>query len=407
MNYLSSVFKREGSQKIVQKENGQHQLPKTKVLHLDYLEIKEHKNLGMGTRILFLLTENYLYFVGRQYEVNKEFVCFTYLAKIELTWLSSYFYEDDRNDPNDVRYMFYLLKEKKSILFKVDNEKQYQIWQDKLMRLTIARDLFKTLVVEKFIKQGLYYRMYKLRNAFTQEEFCCKRFKKKDLIPEYLPYLINEIKILKKLKGHPNIIEIKYLFESENSVYVVLEKYSQQKCIRKKIPHNAEYIAYVMKIMMDVLSYMSSKSIVHRNLKPGNIVFQYSNEDIYKNCIKVVGFELACFANKNQTIYLHGGTKDYMAPESINNPNYKPNCKYDMYSLGVTLYSAVTGKKLACRKDMDKSRSNSESSFDELDIFYEQFQGIPERSKLNRQKTDCRYAKYKSRGKTFNHRSHF
>lgn len=379
MDCPESIFEDEGSQTIIQKEKKYLSLFEAEVLHINYLFVSKRKDEEPMFKSLFLLTENFLFFISKDFKREDGKVHFTHYGKIELQWMQSFFYEDDKDSPKNPKYMFYLLKKKKKVIFRVLDKQDYEKWKSLCSTLTINRNMFNEFIVEKPLGEHLNYKSYKLRNAFTQEEYSCRRYNKKELDKEKLGFLVDEIKILRSLRKHPNIIELNFIFESHNSVYMITELIEGRRCFKRKRKYKEEAVFFVMKSVLEALKYMETKGIVHRNIKPSNILLKYKKKSIKENQIKVCGFQLAYY-KEEQTIIRSGNTYGYMAPESIDNINYIPDHKYDIFSLGVVLYNALTKTRLFERKFVADMLANNKSA----DINFEHvlFKGIGKKGKL-------------------------
>lgn len=74
------------------------------------------------------------------------------------------------------------------------------------------------------IGKGSFARVYLVEDKITKENFAVKAFSKEYLLSQAKgkESLINEIHIMKKVK-HKNIMELKEIHESKNSIYLVLE----------------------------------------------------------------------------------------------------------------------------------------------------------------------------------------
>ena len=100
-----------------------------------------------------------------------------------------------------------------------------------------------------------------------------------------------------------------------------------------------------MLIMNDAclaLKHAHSKNVIHRDIKPGNILISKRGE------IKLADFGIASDSEEKQEgITLSGmslGTPAYMSPEQFEDSS-DVDCRADIYSLGIMLYEMVTGSK--------------------------------------------------------------
>src|SRR5690606_17676464 len=88
------------------------------------------------------------------------------------------------------------------------------------------------------------------------------------------------------------------------------------------------------------LDHAHQRGLIHRDVKPGNILVTPTGE------AKVSDLGLAGFIHEAESDPRAGkivGTADYLSPEQIHSPR-ETTAHSDIYSLGCTLYYAVTGK---------------------------------------------------------------
>jgi serine/threonine protein kinase len=139
--------------------------------------------------------------------------------------------------------------------------------------------------------------------------------------------------------NHTNIIHIYSFDEFEGQRYLVMEladRGSLDMRIEKQV-RLAEYDVLDIGIKIASALDMALKhNLLHRDIKPGNILFDTDNEP------KLVDFGLARSAEEEpESASVTEGTPYYVAPEKIKRE--RETFLSDMYSLGCTLYHALTG----------------------------------------------------------------
>ena len=92
------------------------------------------------------------------------------------------------------------------------------------------------------------------------------------------------------------------------------------------------------------LDFVSTKNIVHRDVKPANILFD-ENENAYLSDFGLTKIMYGEHTDLNSGDTAAGyvlGTPNYIAPEIVQGNDY--DARADQYSLGITIYQALTGK---------------------------------------------------------------
>ncbi|XP_065853830.1 serine/threonine-protein kinase TIO isoform X2 [Euphorbia lathyris] len=192
--------------------------------------------------------------------------------------------------------------------------------------------------VIELVGEGSFGKVYKGRRKFTGQTVAMKFIMKHGKSEKDIHNLRQEIEILRKLK-HENIIEMLDSFESSQEFCVVTE-FAQGELFEileddKCLPE--EQVQAIAKQLVRALHYLHSNRIIHRDMKPQNILIGAGS--IVKLCD--FGFARAMSTN---TVVLRSikGTPLYMAPELVREQPY--NHTADLWSLGVILYELFVGQ---------------------------------------------------------------
>ncbi len=112
---------------------------------------------------------------------------------------------------------------------------------------------------------------------------------------------------------HNKILNLIEIHETPEFVYLVTEcthSHTLEKMLRHSKPSAGAAKTIIFSILK-ALSYMASKGIIHRNIKPSNILL----DD--RRTVKVTGFSLATFINAPKINFATCGTPGYIAPEVL------------------------------------------------------------------------------------------
>ena len=158
--------------------------------------------------------------------------------------------------------------------------------------------------------------------------------------PSFSTKFLEEVEVTASL-AHPNIIRVFTLGEQDGRLYLVMEHLDQPSLedsmqTRGKIPEKE-----VLEIGMGIASALQfaheETGLIHRDIKPGNILFGRGNIP------KLADFGLAAGARsalgQQDEIW---GTPYYVSPERL--LREPEDIRSDIYSLGATLYHALAGR---------------------------------------------------------------
>ncbi|MAZ06472.1 serine/threonine-protein kinase [Marinobacter sp. SS8-8] len=141
--------------------------------------------------------------------------------------------------------------------------------------------------------------------------------------------------------SHPAIVTVYDVGEEADLAYIAMD-YARGRPLSEfgkpgrllPLPGVLDIIARVA----DTLAYAHSQKIVHRDIKPGNIIFNPDTGDI-----KITDFGIAKISDGSRTrTGVVMGSPLYMSPEQLK--GQKITGASDIYSLGVTLYKLVSGE---------------------------------------------------------------
>src|SRR6266496_271234 len=139
--------------------------------------------------------------------------------------------------------------------------------------------------------------------------------------------------------NHTNIIHIYTFDEYEGQAYLVMELADHGSLDTRIEKQQRVQELIVLDIGIKIASALDlalKHDLLHRDIKPGNILFDTDNEP------KLVDFGLARSTEAEpESATVTEGTPYYVAPEKIKREKETPLS--DMYSLGCTLYHALTG----------------------------------------------------------------
>jgi len=141
--------------------------------------------------------------------------------------------------------------------------------------------------------------------------------------------------------SHNNIVTVYDVGEEEGCAFIAMDyvegvplsEFTQKG---KLLPVREVY--RILQVVADALNYAHSQNIVHRDIKPGNIMYNPQNRQV-----KITDFGIARITDSVKTrTGSFMGSPSYMAPEQMTGS--RVDGRADLYSLGVSMYQLLTGQ---------------------------------------------------------------
>lgn len=150
-----------------------------------------------------------------------------------------------------------------------------------------------------------------------------------------------EIEIMQSL-NHQNIVKLVDNFEDNFRFYLAMELCAGGRVIdfiaRTQVYSESD-VAVLMRQVFDAIDYMHGKDIVHRDVKPDNMLLE-SCRPLAQNTLKLIDFGISCKCSSGQELRLRAGTPEYMSPQVIDG---RYDARADLWSCGVVMYSLLCG----------------------------------------------------------------
>ena len=165
-----------------------------------------------------------------------------------------------------------------------------------------------------------------LRGDLSNDEKFIRRFKREALSVSNL--------------SHPNIVEVYDVGEEEGNYYIVME-YIDGKTLKQQLQKRGALtlteVLDIMSQLADGLSHAHEAYIIHRDIKPQNIMIEDNG------LIKITDFGIATAINSTQLTQTNSvmGSVHYLPPEQANGKG--STIKSDIYSLGILMYELLAG----------------------------------------------------------------
>ena len=209
----------------------------------------------------------------------------------------------------------------------------------------IGQSLGRYHILEQLGEGGMAT-VYKAFDTRLERDVAVKVIRVDQFAPAVLERILKrferEAKALARLT-HPNIVHINDYGEQDGIPYLVMD-YLPGGTLKQRLgkPIPWQEAARLLIPVAEALEYAHEHGIVHRDVKPSNILLTEKGQPM------LTDFGIAKILESEETAELTGtgmgvGTPEYMAPEQSSSKIVDQRA--DIYSLGIVLYEMVTGRK--------------------------------------------------------------
>lgn len=199
-------------------------------------------------------------------------------------------------------------------------------------------------VCKTTIQDGPHHTLYLGIRKEDQKEVVLKTIHAEHPSLKDMPVLKHEYSVLQKLFTLPGVVHC-YGFEEGLKPVLILEALSGQS-LGTLLNAGLLPLEKTLKIainLAETLSALHSKGVMHKDIKPSNIIIEPDTLSV-----KLIDFGLSSFfleeRSDNLALKEIGGTLNYISPELTGRLNRAIDYRTDFYSLGVTLYQLLTGQ---------------------------------------------------------------
>ncbi|XP_057761990.1 calcium-dependent protein kinase 28-like isoform X1 [Arachis stenosperma] len=225
----------------------------------------------------------------------------------------------------------------------------------------------KRFTLGKLLGHGQFGYTYVGIDKANGDRVAVKRLEKaKMVLPIAVEDVKREVKILKELTGHENVVQFYNAFEDDSYVYIVMElceggelldrilakslysaflpveldlTLNSFALIRKDSRYTEKDAAVIVRQMLKVAAECHLHGLVHRDMKPENFLFKSTKED---SPLKATDFGLSDFIKPGKRFQDIVGSAYYVAPEVLKR---KSGPESDVWSIGVITYILLCGRR--------------------------------------------------------------
>jgi len=213
----------------------------------------------------------------------------------------------------------------------------------------VAKEFYAKYEPKEILGRGVSSTVRRCVEKETGREYACKIMDisgdpSENDGPKLKESTLREISVLRRVAGHPYIIELHDVFESETFIFLVFELCRNGELfdyLTSVVTLSEKKTKYIMKQLFEALQHVHRMNIAHRDIKPENILLDDNLN------VKLTDFGFAVALKKEQKLFELVGTPGYLAPELLKTNMFEETGGYgkevDVWACGVIMYTLLVG----------------------------------------------------------------
>jgi len=198
---------------------------------------------------------------------------------------------------------------------------------------------FDDFIILRYLGRGTFGKVMLVKKKDTNRLYATKIMRKDTLYREgMMDFPFIERHLLKKF-NHPNVVHLKYCFQTETHLYMVMDYISGGELydlLETRVTLNEDESRFFAAQIVLAIGFLHEHDVIYRDLKPENCLLDMRGD------LCLIDFGLSKEGVRdNDTATSFCGSLQYMAPEILKGRSYgKP---VDWWALGIILYEMLVG----------------------------------------------------------------